>query len=108
MGVQIFLLRSSPSKLTSFDRELNSERSTTTFRLSTGHGANPDKKYNIFMFKKWVKKTVFYPKPYFLLDGSHRNRHRSIENQILHPLQPLRESSQIQERMSAGNTRIRC
>ena len=62
---RLFLLRSSHSKLTSFDRQLNSEPSTTTFRLSTDHGANPGKKYNIFMYKRWVKKPVFYPKLFF-------------------------------------------
>jgi hypothetical protein len=97
-------LGDSPSKLTSFDRELTSEPNTTIFRLNTGHRANPDKKYNIFMYKKWVKNRVFRPKLHFLLDDPYRNWHHSIENQILHLTQATRKLTQVMERIRTRKT----
>ncbi len=39
----------------------------------------------------------------------HPSKHnRSIENLIMHPFQSLLESSQVSERISTRNTRIRC
>ena len=97
-----------PSKLTSFDKELNSEPNTTIFRLNTGYRANPDKKYNVFMYEKWVKNQVFRPKLYFLLDDTHRNWYHSTENQILHLTQATRKLTQIMERIRTRKTRIWC
>jgi hypothetical protein len=107
-GVPIFSPRRRTSILRSFDREYNSEPNTTIFRLNTGHRANRNNKYNIFMYKKWVKKTVFRPKLHFLLDDLHRNWHHSIENRILHLTQATRKLTQVMKRIRTRKTRIWC
>jgi hypothetical protein len=108
VGAPIFFPRWSPSKLTSFDRELNSGPNTIVFRLNTDHRANPNKKFNIFIYKKWVKNPVFRPKLHFSFDDPHRNWHHSIENQILHLIQVTRKLTQVMERIRTRKTRISC
>jgi hypothetical protein len=54
------------------------------------------------------KKRYLGPNHHFLFSNPPRKCYHSIENRILHPAQLTRKPAQIMERMSAGNTRIRC